>query len=314
MPEPVIAPNGGIVAYSSNFTITAAGLPSQSDNPPGYIFFTTDNSLPRRTSQTYNAGTVGIQLTTNTTVRAISSTLGVTCSDSPIQEAKFTVMPAPPLDAGGLPAIPSITPTGAATTQNNDFTAQITETSSGAIICYTFGTTAPTCTVSASGATCDMGSATYTAPININASTPQTAAGQVELQAIACDAGGKSVMPAMAQFTLQAAAPTMAPMAGTVAYSATVTGSFQDQTSGASVFYTADGTAPSCTAGGSVQAYQRPSPSSPGLTRPSPASRVTSNRLWRDRSPSAFSCRHPRSHRLRVRSARRRRLPSARSA
>ncbi len=215
-------------------------------------------SLPDRSKPTYNAGAVGIQLTQDTTVRAISSTLGVTCTDSPIQAADFVVVK-PPVEAGPLPDVPSITPSGAAATQNNDFQAQITDTTAGATICYTFGTTAPTCTVSASGATCDMGTATYNGPININSATTQVAPGQVEIQAIACNSAGKSPTVAMAQLTLQAAVPTMSPGAGSVPYSAALTGSFQDQTSGATVYYTSDGTTtPTCTPGGAVQTYAAP--------------------------------------------------------
>jgi hypothetical protein len=256
-PSPVFAPAttgtppSATIMSGTNVSISAPGLPAT-----GYIFYTTDNSFPNDNSPIYNAGTVGIQLTASTIFHAISSTKGATCTDSAPVEADYTVTPPPPPDGGGAPAIPTITPAAPNTTQNNDFQAQISDTSSGAVICYTLGATAPTCTVSTTGATCDMGTATYTAPIDINGATTQTAPGQVLVQAMACDAGGKSGV-AMAQFTLQAATPTMSPM-GTVPYSATVTGSFQDGTSGAAIYYTTDGSAPSCTAGGSVLAYSTP--------------------------------------------------------
>ncbi len=56
-PTPVLAPAAGTIASGTNIVITATGLPSG-----GYIFFTTDNTLPGRGSPIYNAGAVGFPL------------------------------------------------------------------------------------------------------------------------------------------------------------------------------------------------------------------------------------------------------------
>jgi hypothetical protein len=264
-PSPVFMPAvpaaGMTVPDPTNVIITAPGLPDMTANPPGYICYTTGGMLPNSSACTpYSAGMVGIPISVSTDFKAISTTLGKSCTDSPIVEANYMVAPPPPVDSGGPPAAPQFS---MPTTGTNAYTANITESSAGAIICYTFGTTAPTCTVGASGATCDMGTATFNGPIAIGPSTMQTALGQVEIQAMACSAGGKSaVVPA--QYTLQVATPTMSPSTSPVTWSSTLTGAFQDGTTGAQVYYTADGSTPTCTPGGAVQVYTAPFALKPG--------------------------------------------------
>src|SRR5580704_790082 len=57
-PTPTFAPTGGAIESGSNFVISAPGLPAS-----GTIYFTTDGTTPTETSQVYNAGTVGVQVT-----------------------------------------------------------------------------------------------------------------------------------------------------------------------------------------------------------------------------------------------------------
>jgi hypothetical protein len=251
-PSPIFSPPDSV--FPQNVVITAPGLPSSTDSPPGYIFYTKDGTLPSHKGPIYDAGTVGIQIVDYTTFQAISSTLGATCVDSPIVTAAYFAPPPKP-DAGPPPAAPTFSPDGTMAAQNNDFQLQISSTTSSAIICYATGTAAPTCTSTVSGATCDQGSTTYTAPIDINAATAQTALGQVTVRAIACNSAGASSVTSLA-YTLQAAVPTMSPAPGT-SPSGTLC-SFSDATNGATIYYTSDGTAPSCTPGGSVKTYSAP--------------------------------------------------------
>ena len=240
---PTFDPVAGTIAAGTNVVIAAAGLPAA---PVGYIFFTTDNTLPSRTSPTYNAGTIGVQGNASETFRAISSTLGTTCADSPIATAAYTVTAAA-TDGGGAPAIPTFSPTGTATTQSNDFQVSLTSTA-GSTLCYTFGATAPICTTTAASATCANGSSTYTAPITVSSAVTATSTtpGQVEIQAIACAPGATTSAAAKQLYTLQAAAPTMTPAPGTETWSSTLTGTLVSTTALATIYYTTNGTAPSC--------------------------------------------------------------------
>jgi hypothetical protein len=235
-PSPVFMPPAtGTVPNPTNVVITATGLPAS-----GYICYTTDGTLPNSTNcKPYSAGATGIQIVTSTDFKAITTTMGKLCTDSAIVDANYMVAKPPPPDTGGVPVPPTFsTPT----TQPNDFTAQISDATAGATICYTFGATAPTCT----NGVCDMGSLTYTSGIGINASTPQVGVGQVEVQAIACNAVGSSAPVSKTQYTLQTATPVMAPTALAQTWSSTLMGSFSDGTTGATIYYTSNGTPPSC--------------------------------------------------------------------
>lgn len=251
-PTPTIAPAAGTIASGTNVVISAAGLPST-----GYIFFTTDNTLPTDSSPIYNAGTVGFPLTTSSTVRAISSTLGATCIDSPVAVSTYTVTQPPPPDAGpdaateagpppASPEKPTFSPTGTAATQANDFTVTLADTTTTATICYTLGATAtPACTTTGGTAVCTGGTLTYSAPITVNSTV--TTAGSVEIQAVACVPGAAPSGVASSVFTLQAATPTFNQAAGSYTYSSTLTASFQSNTTGATIYYTSNGNTPSCT-------------------------------------------------------------------
>jgi hypothetical protein len=251
-PLPQFAPAPGPVPSPTNVVITAPGLPSP---PDGYICYTTDGTLPNSSNcRPYTAGDLGIPITESTTFHAISTTLGKTCVDSMIVVAPYAVAPPPPPEGGPPPVMPSLSKP---TAGNNDYSAQISDATAGAIICYTFGTTAPTC----ARAACGSGSSTYGGPIPINAATPQTAEGQVEIQAIACAADIPSLV-AYQIYTLQAATPSMSPAPGT--WPSKTMGSFTDGTAGATVYYATDGSMPSCTPGGPVNAYSAPFPLTSG--------------------------------------------------
>jgi chitobiase/beta-hexosaminidase-like protein/Fn3 domain-containing protein len=248
-PTPTFTPMAGAIASGSNVVISAAALPAGTS-----IYFTTDGSTPTASAtEVYNAGTVGIQVTMGETIQAISSSMGTACTDSPVASAIYTITAAPVPDGGtdggpgGAPATPTFTPGGTATTQNNDFQVSLSSTN-GSTLCYTMGTTAPTCTSTATAATCDNGSSTYTAPIAISstATATSTTPGQVEVQAIACAPGAANSAVAQQIYTLQAAAPTMTPAPGAQAWSATLMGAFASTTTGATIDYTSNGTMPSC--------------------------------------------------------------------
>ncbi len=242
-------PDGTVLQPGQNIVISATGLTTGE-----YIVFTTDNSLATDNSPIYNQGTVGVQVTQSPTYfHAIVTSLGTVCKDSPQATATYTVAQpeggTPDGGNGVTPPIPSFAPTGAQATQPNDFTVTLASAGAAAI-CYTMGASgsvaAPTCTTTATSATCSGGTLTYTAPIAINGSV--TTAGQVEIDAIACDPGAAPSGVGKELYTLQAGTPSMTPTAGTYTFSSTLTGAFSSTTSGASIFYTINGGTPSCTA------------------------------------------------------------------
>ncbi len=239
-PAPTFSPAPGPIAYNANIVIAAPGLPSPTDTPRGYIFFTTDGTLPGRKSPAYDGGTTGVPLGGHSRFRAISSTLDATCVDSAVVEALYFPSIIPP----SVP--PTFQPAGAMATQENDFVARIVASNSGDILCYATGSGVPACSLNDAGGACGPGSTTYTGPIPISATSPQTAPGQVTIQAVECDAVGSSPVGSQV-YTLRAGTPTMSPAPGD--WPATTMGSFADDTSGAVVHYTTDGTTPSCTSG-----------------------------------------------------------------
>ncbi len=87
-PTPTFAPTAGAVPAGTNVVISAAGLPAG-----GEILFTTDGTVPTSTGPPYNAGGVGIQVTTTETFHAVSTTMGATCTDSAVASATYTIAP-----------------------------------------------------------------------------------------------------------------------------------------------------------------------------------------------------------------------------
>jgi len=85
-PTPTFEPPAGAIQAGSDVVISAAGLPAG-----GEILFTTDGTVPTRNSPPYNAGAVGIQVNADETFHAISTTMGVTCTDSAVAIAGYTI-------------------------------------------------------------------------------------------------------------------------------------------------------------------------------------------------------------------------------
>jgi hypothetical protein len=85
-PTPLFEPSAGAVPASTNVVISAAGLPAG-----GEILFTTDGTVPTRNSPVYNAGAVGFQVNADEIFGAISTTMGATCTDSPVATASYTI-------------------------------------------------------------------------------------------------------------------------------------------------------------------------------------------------------------------------------
>lgn len=240
-PTPTFAPGAGAIQAGSNVAITATGLPTS-----GFIYYTTDGTNPTHGSQVYSGP---IQVNGNETIRALSA--ASTCTDSSIASAVYTTL----LPDGGLP-LPVFTPT--AQTENNDFLLALSEATPGTLICYTLdGVTTPTCSTTATAATCTGTSAAYNAAtrVNISGAVTDSATGKVTVQAIACGVGYTTTLPAKQTYTLQVAPPTMVnPAPGNTLFNdnGTMTAvwptpSISTVTTGATIQVTTDGTSmPTC--------------------------------------------------------------------
>jgi hypothetical protein len=233
---PSFSPMAGMVTLGTNVVISAANLPAY---PAGLIFFTTDGTLPTHSSPVYTGGTTGVQLSKlgNETIQAIAYAQGV-CSDSMLGSAMYTVT----MPTGTGPTTPIFNPQGAQTFSNAQ---NVTiDSSNETAICYTLDGTMPAC--SASGA-CAKGQ-TYTTGgtgVSIPPSGSPSATGSYTLSAIACAAGAMSTVETQT-YTLKAAQPTSSQPAGTVTWTSGISTALATTTTGATVYYTFDGTAPQC--------------------------------------------------------------------
>jgi hypothetical protein len=171
------------------------------------IYYTTNGSTPNLTSQTY---TGSIPVTTTQTIKAFAVATGM--ANSAVDSATYTI------DA----AAPTFAPAG-----NSYTTAQtvtLTTTTSGAIIYYTTNGTTP-----------NTGSTLYNGSINVAASET--------IKAIASAAGMSNSAVSSATYLIGVAStPIFNPGAGS--YTGTQSVAISTGTSGATIYYTTDGTTP----------------------------------------------------------------------
>lgn len=174
------------------------------------IYYTTDGSTPTTSSARY---TSAITVSSSETIKAIGTKSGYT--QSAVGSAAYTI---------NLPAAtPTFSP--AAGTYTSAQTVTISDSTPGATIYYTTNGSTPT-----------TSSTRYTAPISITSTKT--------VKAIATASGYSQSAVGSATYTinLTAATPTFSPGSGS--YSATQTVTVSDSTSGATIYYTTDGSTP----------------------------------------------------------------------
>ena len=179
------------------------------------IRYTTNGTTPSSTVGTVYSSPVSI--TTTTTLQAIA--YATNYANSSVTSGVFTI--------NGACATPAFSP--AAGTYTNSPTITISTTTNGASIRYTTNGTTPSATVGT----------VYGGPVLLNATGT--------LQAIAYASGYSNSSVASGVYTLQCAAPSFSPAAGTYTNGTIVT--INTSTAGASTYYTTDGTMPSSTNG-----------------------------------------------------------------
>jgi hypothetical protein len=202
---PTFSPAAG--TYTSAQTVTI------SDSTSGAtIYYTTDGSTPTTSSTKY---TSAISVSATETVKAIATASGY--STSAVGSAAYTI---------NLPAAATPTFSPAAGTYTSAQTVTISDSTSGATIYYTTNGSTPT-----------TSSAVYSGPISV--STTET------VKAIATASGYSTSAVGSAAYTINlptVATPTFSPAAGTYTSAQTVT--ISDSTSGATIYYTTNGSTP----------------------------------------------------------------------
>jgi hypothetical protein len=175
------------------------------------IYYTTDGSTPTRSSGVYSAP---LNLSATTTVKSFAVKSGN--SDSTVASVTFT--------RNAAAAAPTFTPNGG--TFTNAVSVTISSATTGSTIYYT-----------TDGSTPSRSSSVYSAPLKINTATT--------LKAFAVKIGNSDSSVASATFTPATAVATTAfsPNGGTFDNSVSVT--ISSTTSGATIYYTTDGSAPS---------------------------------------------------------------------
>src|SRR2546422_4664965 len=172
------------------------------------IYYTTDGSTPSPSSTRY---TGPIVVTQTTTIKAMAVANGM--ADSDVASATYTIV----LKV----ATPTISP--AAGTYSGAQTVTLSDATSGATIYYTTDGSTPT-----------PSSTRYTGPILVTQTTT--------VKAMAAASGMANSDVASATYTIKVATPTFGLPAGTYLRPQTVT--LSDTTSGATIYYTTDGSTP----------------------------------------------------------------------
>jgi len=184
------------------------------------IVYTIDGAtLPTCTGTGFAYGG-SISVTATTTIKAIACNAG--WADSGVTSSTYTLQP--------------LTPTFsiAAGTYTTAQTVTLSSATAGTSIRYTTdGVTVPTCTTGTLGTS-----------VNVPLNTMMT------IKAVACITGWADSVVASATYTVTGtvATPTFAPVAGT--YNTTQNVTITTTTASASIFYTTNGTAPTCTGTG----------------------------------------------------------------
>jgi hypothetical protein len=204
---PTFSPAGGTYTSAQSVTISDA-------TSGATIYYTTNGTTPTTSSTAY---TGPITVSSTETLEAIAAVTGGT---SPVASASYTINLLP------VVVTPTFSPAGGTYTSAQSVT--ISDATSGATIYYTTNGTTPS-----------MSSTEYTGPLTV--SSTET------LKAIAAATGDDDSAVASAAYNItppaRVSTPTFSPAAGT--YTSTQSVTISDATSGATIYYTTNGTTPS---------------------------------------------------------------------
>jgi hypothetical protein len=174
------------------------------------IYYTTNGTTPTTASTRYTAP---IKVTATETIKAIAVATGHTNSE--VASVAYTIAPAAATPAASL----------AVGTYASAQTVTLTDATAGAVIYYTTNGTTPT-----------TASTKYTAPIKVTATET--------IKAIAVVAGHADSEVKSVAYTIETAAATPAASLAVGTYTSEQTLALTDATSGATIYYTTNGTTP----------------------------------------------------------------------
>jgi len=190
-------------------TYATSQMVTISDSTAGAtIYYTTDGSTPTHTSTVYSTA---ITVASNETIKALASASGF--ADSSVGSAAYVIQTAT--------VNPTFAP--AAGTYASSRMVTLSDATTGATIYYTTDGSTPT-----------VNSSTYTAAI--------TVASNETIKAFATAPGFNPSSVVSATYSIMAAVPAFTPVPGTYAGSQMVT--LSDATTGATIYYTTDGSTP----------------------------------------------------------------------
>jgi hypothetical protein len=208
---PTFNPPAG--SYASGQSVTLGDA-----TPGAVIYYTTNGTTPTTSSTQY---TSSITVSSTETIEAIATASGY--STSAVAAATYTIG----MSTQSPAATPTFSPSGG--TYTSAQTVTISDATAGAMIYYTTNGTTPT-----------TSSTQYTYPIAV--SSTET------IEAIATASGYSTSAVAIATYTITgttlapAATPTFSPPSGT--YTAPQTVTISDATTGATIYFTTNGTTP----------------------------------------------------------------------
>jgi hypothetical protein len=209
--SPTFSPAAGTYSGSQSVTLS-------STTPGAVICYSTTGSPATNSSTGCATGTQyagPITVSSSETLYAVAGGTGY--SDSPVANASYVIQ--------SVVTTPAFSP--AAGTYSSAQSVTISDATSNATIYYTTNGTAPT-----------TSSTKYTGPIMVSSTE--------KLEAIAAASGDSNSAVASAAYTITplpvASTPAFSPSAGTYSSAQSVT--ISDATSGAAIYYTADGTIP----------------------------------------------------------------------
>jgi len=225
MATPAITPSTSTLT-SSSATVTLADATAGAS-----IYYTTDGSMPTTASTKYNSAfQLNCPVNTVVTVKAYAPALNSSYTDSSVASATYTC----PVQIQTQPmATPAITPS-TSTLTSSSATVTLADATAGASIYYTTDGSMPT-----------TASTKYTAPfaVNVPSGTANTVTVKAFSPALNSSYTDSTVASATYTFQVQVVTPVISPVAGNIAAGTAIT--ISDVTSGATIYYTIDGSTPS---------------------------------------------------------------------
>jgi hypothetical protein len=238
MAAPVFTPPPGTYTATTKVSITTAtnSNTNQGTYSDATIYYTTNGSTPTTASTKFNGKYVSVAATETLKAIAIAD-IGGTEETSAVGSAAYTI------NSSGAAPTPTFSP--AAGSYSSTQTVTISDTAAGATIYYTL-------TAGTKGQTPTVQSKVYTGPISVP--VPSVVEAIATASGYAPSAAGSATFSS----TASAAAKPKSNLSTSPTYTTAQTITLSDTTTGASIYYTLDGTTPTYPMTGTTKLYSSP--------------------------------------------------------